>query len=483
MLEFNVKNQIISRTDSFDVVADSQNYLTAKFTFTEEWVGDIIAIFGNGVKYYNVILSDNVCTIPWEVIKTPFFTVSVVCGDRITANSIRVRVEKSGYTNGEMPKPPTPDVYSQILSSTKAPYIGENGNWFEWNSNEKAFVDTGVKAEGNTPQRGTDYWTEEDKAEMLDNMPKETFEVIFQMEGGNLTADKSFDEILNAHKDGKIVIGKFSYMRFQLSYVEDSYIEFASLAPSGEMSYIGMNKSGHTTMKMIVKERNITGESTHEQYPSALAVKNYVDTQVASLIDSAPETLDTLNELATALGNDPNFTTTIVAELGQKIDTKDIVDDLTTDDVTKPLSANQGVVLKTLIDAITVQQQFKVNISQNWSTGVYTSDKSFDEIKEVYNSGNANIVAVFEGTVFRLDCISVDWMAWVTSVYVGKSVVNVGLVIYRSGNIEITEIDCEIIKNRVDEITDGATYETYPSTRAVVDYVDNAIGTALGGDY
>src|SRR5690606_14038763 len=48
--------------------------------------------------------------------------------------------------------------------------------------------------------------------------------------------------------------------------------------------------------------------------------KNYADSKVASLVDSAPETLDTLNELATALGNDPNFATTVANQIGTKVD-------------------------------------------------------------------------------------------------------------------------------------------------------------------
>lgn len=39
--------------------------------------------------------------------------------------------------------------------------------------------------------------------------------------------------------------------------------------------------------------------------------KAYADTKVAALLDSAPGTLDTLNELAAALGDDPNFATTM----------------------------------------------------------------------------------------------------------------------------------------------------------------------------
>ena len=50
------------------------------------------------------------------------------------------------------------------------------------------------------------------------------------------------------------------------------------------------------------------------------AAKDYTDTKVAALVDSAPETLDTLNELSAALGDDPNFAATMATSLGNKAD-------------------------------------------------------------------------------------------------------------------------------------------------------------------
>ena len=46
-----------------------------------------------------------------------------------------------------------------------------------------------------------------------------------------------------------------------------------------------------------------------------------------ALVANAPEALDTLVELAAALGNDPNFATTVATELGKKINKSDIVND------------------------------------------------------------------------------------------------------------------------------------------------------------
>jgi len=49
-----------------------------------------------------------------------------------------------------------------------------------------------------------------------------------------------------------------------------------------------------------------------------LATTAFVRTEVSALVNSAPSTLDTLNELAAALGDDPDFATTVTASIGTK---------------------------------------------------------------------------------------------------------------------------------------------------------------------
>ena len=50
------------------------------------------------------------------------------------------------------------------------------------------------------------------------------------------------------------------------------------------------------------------------------ATEAYVQQQLEALIGGAPEALNTLKELATALGDDANFASTMVAELAKKVD-------------------------------------------------------------------------------------------------------------------------------------------------------------------
>ena len=49
-----------------------------------------------------------------------------------------------------------------------------------------------------------------------------------------------------------------------------------------------------------------------------------IETKVAALVSQAPETLDTLDELAAALGDDPNFATTVSNQIGTKANSADV---------------------------------------------------------------------------------------------------------------------------------------------------------------
>ena len=57
---------------------------------------------------------------------------------------------------------------------------------------------------------------------------------------------------------------------------------------------------------------------TKTQSDARYAQESYVDTEIAALVDSAPAHLDTLNELAAALSDDANFSTTVTNSIALK---------------------------------------------------------------------------------------------------------------------------------------------------------------------
>ena len=88
-------------------------------------------------------------------------------------------------------------------------------------------------------------------------------------------------------------------------------------AGAGTSTFTNMVINGSLDMDAATTA-TITGLSTPVNASDA-ATKGYVDTEIAGLVDSAPATLDTLNELAAALDDDPNFATSIASSLGTKL--------------------------------------------------------------------------------------------------------------------------------------------------------------------
>ncbi len=102
----------------------------------------------------------------------------------------------------------------------------------------------------------------------------------------------------------------------------------ASGVTAGTYTKVTVDTKGRVTVGASATTSDIS-EGTNLYYTDArvltyltantYATQSYVGTQIANLVASAPATLNTLNELATALGNDPNFATTVSTSIGTKV--------------------------------------------------------------------------------------------------------------------------------------------------------------------
>ena len=92
------------------------------------------------------------------------------------------------------------------------------------------------------------------------------------------------------------------------------------------VSTFSANQSSNTTANIQVPTKvseltNDSGYLTEHQDLSDFATKQ----DISNLIDSAPTTLDTLKELADAIGNDPDFASTIATQIASKADDSNTV--------------------------------------------------------------------------------------------------------------------------------------------------------------
>jgi hypothetical protein len=124
----------------------------------------------------------------------------------------------------------------------------------------------------------------------------------------------------------------------------------SNLSEGTNLYYTSIRANGDFDTRLAVKSTSNLAEGTNQYYTNArargavsgstgitynnttgtiaiddavVATRAYVGTQIANLVDSSPSTLDTLNELAAALGDDPNFATTVSTNLGNKLNTAD----------------------------------------------------------------------------------------------------------------------------------------------------------------
>ena len=74
----------------------------------------------------------------------------------------------------------------------------------------------------------------------------------------------------------------------------------------------------HTTLDLTGKTVTVATASASDN-DTSVASTAYVTTAIANLADSAPSTLNTLNELAAALGDDANFSTTVTNSIAAKL--------------------------------------------------------------------------------------------------------------------------------------------------------------------
>ena len=113
---------------------------------------------------------------------------------------------------------------------------------------------------------------------------------------------------------------------------ENAFLDYDGLSyyDSKNKSYVDSKVSEaestlNTAIDNIVSGVTTVGKASTATYAKTAPVGTnnteiantaFVQTAIANLVDSAPETLNTLNELSAALGDDPNFATTVANRIG-----------------------------------------------------------------------------------------------------------------------------------------------------------------------
>lgn len=117
---------------------------------------------------------------------------------------------------------------------------------------------------------------------------------------------------------------------------------------------IDVDVSGTATKAVSEHDSNVTA---HEDIRALITE---LSTRLTILADSDDTTLDQMSELVAYIKSNKTLIDSVTTS---KVSVSDVVNNLMTDDATKPLSAAQGVALKALIDALEDKQDAFMEIS------------------------------------------------------------------------------------------------------------------------
>ncbi|EON5695840.1 prophage tail fiber N-terminal domain-containing protein [Escherichia coli] len=164
-------------------------------------------------------------------------------------------------------------------------------------------------------------------------------EIIWPTPNNYPTDDKAYKVIIFYGINGHIYYNRYTGSGYLVGW-ENLKVDEASLRALIET-------------RAPLKSPALTGTPTTPTPPddaagNEIANAAFVRKLLAALVGSSPEALDTLNELAAALGNDPNFATTITNALADKQPLNDVltaVSQITPEENTLPYFSAEGRIL------------------------------------------------------------------------------------------------------------------------------------------
>ena len=140
----------------------------------------------------------------------------------------------------------------------------------------------------------------------------------------------------------------------------------------------------HPVRGELVVNGHITAENATQD--NHVVTKAQLDAKVAEVVNSAPETLNTLEELAKSLGDDPNFATTVANRIGtvdKKVDTE--VSKLST----KVEANTEG--LKSVTQKATINSTNISLLNSTVATDKLSSDIQFSKVAKEQSDQNSLI--------------------------------------------------------------------------------------------
>lgn len=334
ILEYNVTGQHIELSSAAILVAGTVNEYTARFSFSADWDGyQRVSVFNADGTEREQLLTDNTCTVPWEVLLPGAYLKVGVYGTKAGSRlptiwtSRRQHIHDGAGPTDEATDP-SPVLAEQILQRM--------GNLDALKTEDKSSLVAAINEVKETGGGGgTSDHSKLKNRDAADQHPMSA-----------ITG-------LQAALDGKQPIG--SYVTEELDPTVPGWAKQPQ-KPAYTAQEVGALPAT-TPIPSTATDVNAEPAGSVSQHNVSDAAHNDIrlliqglTDRLNALADSDDTTLDQLSEVVAYIKSNRDLISAITTS---KVNVADIVNNLTTNAANKPLSAAQGVALKALIDELT----------------------------------------------------------------------------------------------------------------------------------
>ena len=335
-LSYTVTGQRIETTETAMLVAGTVNIYTARFAFDEAWDGlQRTAVFAVDGITREQLLTDDACTVPWEVLVAGNRLRVGVYGTKADGTRLpTIWTERRLYINSgagptQEAADPSPTLVEQLLGR-----IGDPANLKTEDKSSLVAAINEVQETGGGG--GTSDHSKLKNRDAVDQHPMSAITGLEDaLDGKQHTGDYLTEEHDPTVPEWAKQPQKPAYTAQEVGALPDttaipSTAEDVNAEPYGAVSQHNVSDAAHSDIRLLIQG---------------------LSERLSAVADSDDATLDQLSEIVEYIKSNRDLISAITTS---KVNVADIVDNLTTNVANKPLSAAQGVALKAIIDALTI---------------------------------------------------------------------------------------------------------------------------------
>ena len=321
-MKLKVNSVSIVVTEPEIIVAHAVKTHECEFEFDATW-NDYTkkAVFKKGALTIKVLLKDNKCIIPWEVLETRGFLkigIRGVCDDKrrptVWTDNILI---SDGPGESEPGKEPTPTIYQQmveVMEETKA-------------------IAQSVRDDADAGKFGGSVTVEEVK------------DVVQEM----AVTQETDPTVPNWAKQAKKPTYSYAEITGKPTLFSGDYDDLSNKPTIPSVKGLATEKYADDVSTQAVSQGVTAHNVSQDTHKDIRNLISELSNRLNAIADSDDKTLDQLSEIVAYIKANKALIESVTTS---KVNVSDIVNDLETNVANKPLSASQGVALKTLINAL-----------------------------------------------------------------------------------------------------------------------------------